>query len=89
MGPHPHAQKDRPLERRLSRPADALLEITVREGRNRQVRRMCEAIGHPVTELTRVAIGPIRDAKLKTGQWRDLTDGEIERLKKAANPDGR
>src|SRR5438128_3917885 len=77
VGPRPHAHEDRPLERRLSRPADALLEITVREGRNRQVRKMCEAIGHPVTELTRVAIGPIRDAKLKTGQWRDLTDGEI------------
>ena len=97
VGPHPHAHEDRPLERRLSRPATrdhsaagALLEITVREGRNRQVRRMCEAIGHPVTELTRVAIGPIRDAKLKTGQWRDLTDAEIERLKKtAAHPPSR
>ena len=85
VGPRPHpsaATKDHSA-------AGALLEITVREGRNRQVRKMCEAIGHPVTELTRVAIGPIRDAKLKTGQWRDLTDGEIERLKKTANPDGR
>jgi len=43
-----------------------------------------------VTELTRVAIGRIRDAKLKTGQWRDLTDAEIERLKKtAAHPPSR
>jgi 23S rRNA pseudouridine2605 synthase len=84
VGPHPHAQKDRPLERRLSRPAEAagaLLEITVREGRHRQVRKMCEAIGHPVTALRRVAIGPIRDAKLKTGHWRELTAQEVSRLK--------
>jgi 23S rRNA pseudouridine2605 synthase len=82
VGPHPHAHEDRPLERRLSRPADAaLLEITVREGRNRQVRKMCEAIGHPVTELTRVAIGPIRDTKLKPGHWRELTAREVSTLK--------
>jgi 23S rRNA pseudouridine2605 synthase len=62
----------------------ATLLITVREGRNRQVRRMCEAIGHPVTHLRRVAIGPIRDARLKPGQWRDLRPDEIERLRKAA-----
>jgi 23S rRNA pseudouridine2605 synthase len=59
----------------------ALLEITVREGRNRQVRKMCEAIGHPVTELTRVAIGPIRDTKLKPGHWRELTPQEVSTLK--------
>jgi pseudouridine synthase len=59
------------------------LRITVREGRNRQVRKMCDAIGHPVTELRRVAFGPIRDPKLKTGQWRDLTPQEVDRLKKA------
>jgi 23S rRNA pseudouridine2605 synthase len=62
----------------------ATLLITVREGRNRQVRRMCEAIGHPVTHLRRVAIGPIRDARLKPGQWRELRLDEIERLRKAA-----
>ena len=43
------------------------------EGRNRQVRKMCDAIGHPVDRLRRVAIGPIRDARLKPGQWRELT----------------
>jgi pseudouridine synthase len=58
----------------------ATLEITVREGRNRQVRKMCEAIGHPVSQLKRVAIGPIRDRKLKPGQWRELTAQEISRL---------
>jgi 23S rRNA pseudouridine2605 synthase len=52
------------------------LRITVREGRNRQVRKMCDAIGHPVTELRRVAIGPLRDARLKLGAWRVLTTHE-------------
>jgi 23S rRNA pseudouridine2605 synthase len=60
------------------------LRITVREGRNRQVRKMCDAIGHPVTELRRVAIGPLRDAKLKVGRWRALSAPEVERLRKAA-----
>jgi pseudouridine synthase len=64
--------------------AQATLLITVREGRNRQVRKMCEAIGHPVTHLKRVGIGPIRDARLKPGQWRELRADEIERLRKAA-----
>jgi 23S rRNA pseudouridine2605 synthase len=45
---------------------------------------MCEAIGHPVTELRRVAVGPIRDTKLKIGQWRELTPQEVERLKRSA-----
>jgi len=60
------------------------LRITVREGRNRQVRKMCDAIGHPVKELRRVAIGPLRDGKLKVGAWRPLTAHEIERLQAAA-----
>jgi pseudouridine synthase len=61
-----------------------LLEVTIREGRNRQVRKMCEAIGHPVTHLKRVAIGPIRDARLKPGAWRELTDEEVKKLKRSA-----
>ncbi|HEV8346755.1 MAG TPA: pseudouridine synthase [Vicinamibacterales bacterium] len=64
---------------------EARLAITVREGRNRQVRKMCEAIGHPVTHLTRVAIGPLRDAKLKPGQWRELTEDEVRKLRSAAD----
>ncbi len=60
------------------------LRITVREGRNRQVRKMCDAIGHPVTQLRRVAIGPVRDARLKLGAWRALTAHEVERLRAAA-----
>ena len=63
---------------------DATLVVTVREGRNRQVRKMCDAIGHPVDHLKRVAIGPIRDAKLKLGHWRELNQDEVTRLKKMA-----
>jgi pseudouridine synthase len=61
----------------------ATLRITIGEGRNRQVRRMFDAIGHPVDRLKRVAIGPLRDARLKPGQWRDLTEGEVAALKRA------
>jgi 23S rRNA pseudouridine2605 synthase len=64
----------------------ATLVITIREGRNRQVRNMCDAIGHPVSHLRRVAIGPIRDSKLKVGFWRELGEDEVERLRKAAAP---
>ena len=60
------------------------LAITIREGRNRQVRNMCDAIGHPVTHLKRVAIGPLKDSRLKVGQWRELTGEEVERLRKSA-----
>ena len=62
----------------------ATLIITIREGRNRQVRKMCDAIGHPVTHLKRVAIGPIRDTKLQVGRWRDLTAAEVTKLRTAA-----
>jgi pseudouridine synthase len=64
--------------------AGATLVITIREGRNRQVRNMCDAIGHPVTHLKRVAIGPLRDARLKVGRWRELTESEVERLRRAS-----
>ena len=64
----------------------ATLVITLREGRNRQVRNMCDAIGHPVDHLKRVAIGPLRDARLKVGYWRDLNAEEVARLRKAAAP---
>jgi len=67
-----------------SRSANATVRITIREGRNRQVRKMLEAIGHPVDHLRRVAIGPIRDDRLKSGQWRELTETEIDRLRSAA-----
>ncbi len=61
------------------------LVITVREGRNREVRKLCEAIGHPVKQLTRVAIGPLRDSRLKSGQWRDLNEAEIKSLQRTTS----
>jgi 23S rRNA pseudouridine2605 synthase len=63
------------------------LLITLREGRNRQVRRMCASIGHPVRKLTRVRMGPIKLGELKPGHWRDLTPQEVERLRRAAASD--
>jgi pseudouridine synthase len=68
--------------------SSATLRITIHEGRNRQVRNMCEAIGHPVAHLQRIAIGPIRDAKLKVGQWRELTEEEVKRLKRSVEAPG-
>lgn len=61
------------------------LLITLREGRNRQVRRMCASIGHPVRKLTRTRMGPIKLGELRTGHWRDLTPQEVEKLKKAVD----
>jgi pseudouridine synthase len=56
------------------------LEMTIAEGRNRQVRRMVEAVGSKVLKLVRTAIGPIRLGGLPIGQWRALTEDEIEAL---------
>jgi pseudouridine synthase len=64
--------------------AAATIEITLHEGRSRQVRKMCLAIGHPVLRLRRVRIGPIADASLATGACRRLTKREIALLKHAA-----
>lgn len=61
-----------------------LLEIAISEGRKRQVRRMCEAVGHRVTALERVAFGPLRLEGLRAGEFRRLTPAEMERLRKAA-----
>jgi len=63
----------------------ATLRITISEGRNRQVRKMFEAIGHPVDYLRRIAIGPLKDARLREGQWRDLTEAEVAALRKVAH----
>ena len=65
----------------------SLIRIIIHEGRNRQVRRMCEAIGHPVERLVRVRIGPIADRKLKPGKHRQLTTDEIMALERAAAAD--
>ena len=61
-----------------------LLEIELRQGRKRQVRRMCEAVGHSVTQLERIAFGPLRLTGLAVGRHRRLTAAEIERLRQSA-----
>ena len=68
---------------KASQPEPGILRITIHEGRNRQVRRMCEAIGHPVLRLVRVRIGPLRDAGLPPGEWRELTLDEVRSLAEA------
>jgi 23S rRNA pseudouridine2605 synthase len=62
----------------------SLVEVTMTEGRNREVRRMFDAVGHPVRRLVREAIGPIRDRRLKPGEWRELTLAEVRSLYAAA-----
>ncbi len=59
---------------------NTLLEISIREGKNRQVRRMLEHIGCQVRELKRIAIGPVRLGRLAVGKWRDLSSDEIKSL---------
>jgi 23S rRNA pseudouridine2605 synthase len=66
---------------RVRRVRGNLIELTIHEGRNRQVRRMCAAVGHPVLELSRVAFGPLRLEGLKPGAHRRLRAAEIERLR--------
>jgi len=56
----------------------SVLEIIIHEGRNRQVRKMCEAIGHPVQELKRVAIGKLKLGNLPEGKWRYLNENEVK-----------
>jgi pseudouridine synthase len=58
-------------------------EVVLRQGRSRQIREMFFRIGHGVLKLHRVAIGPLRDASLPLGAWRELTDAEVEQLRKA------
>ncbi len=60
-----------------------VLELTIHEGRKRQVKRMCEAIGHPVEALQRVAFGPLRLGPMRPGAVRRLDPAEVERLRKA------
>lgn len=60
-----------------------LLRLVIHEGRNRQVRRMCDAIGHPVIRLVRTRIGPLVDRGLKAGEWRELTRDEVRELERA------
>ena len=82
------------LDGRMTAPAEvrvlskeddrAVLEIVLYEGRNRQIRRMCEAVSLEVARLRRIAVGSVKLGMLQTGEWRDLTPTEVESLFKAA-----
>jgi 23S rRNA pseudouridine2605 synthase len=68
----------------VERVAADTLEITIREGRKRQVRRMCEAVGHPVRRLQRVRFGPLELGSLREGSCRELTQEEVSALRRGA-----
>ncbi|MBA3261422.1 MAG: rRNA pseudouridine synthase [Thermoleophilaceae bacterium] len=74
---------------RVRQVAPGVLEIALREGRKRQVRRMCEAVGHRVVELERVAFGPLGLRGLEQGRSRRLKDAEVERLRRVATSPNR
>lgn len=63
-----------------------VLEFILREGRNRQIRKMCEAVGLEVARLKRISVGPVKLGMLKTGQTRRLTDNEVRKLLRSSNP---
>ena len=68
----------------VSLPEPSVVRMVVHEGRNRLVRRMCEAVGHPVLRLVRTRIGPLADRKLAPGQWRELSPREVRELERSA-----
>ena len=70
---------------KVSAVGPGVVKLIIHEGRNRQVRRMCEAVGHPVRRLVRTRIGPLRDATLAPGAWRALTIDEVRSLERAAS----
>jgi 23S rRNA pseudouridine2605 synthase len=72
---------------RVKRLDSHTLELTIHEGRKRQVRRMCEAVGHPVKQLVRIRFGPLELGKLPAGKARRLTPAELKALADAAGPD--
>jgi 23S rRNA pseudouridine2605 synthase len=72
----------RTLPAKVDQPRPGVLEITLREGRKRQVRRMCEAVGHPVIKLERISFGPLTLGDLRPGQHRLLGAEEIAQLRR-------
>ena len=72
----------------VSQPSPGVLRITIHEGRNRQVRRMCDAIGHPVRRLVRVRIGTLHDRNLPPGKWREVQPRELNALIEALGSRG-
>jgi 23S rRNA pseudouridine2605 synthase len=65
-------------------PERTVMEMTIREGRNRQIRKMCEAVGLNVKRLKRTAIGPLKLGMLQPGEWRELSKAEVAALRRAA-----
>jgi 23S rRNA pseudouridine2457 synthase len=63
----------------------AWIELTVREGKNRLVRRLTAAVGHPTLRLVRIGLGPLKAEDLAPGQWRNLTGSEVRRLRHSLN----
>jgi pseudouridine synthase len=74
---------DRPVKATASGTEQSFVEIVLHEGRQRQVRRMFDSIGHPVARLRRVRIGPIVDEQIPIGHWRELDQQELTRLRRA------
>jgi 23S rRNA pseudouridine2605 synthase len=70
----------------VTRLGPGTLRMAIHEGRNRQIRRMGDTVGHPVRRLVRTAIGPLRTGRLRPGQWRALTPEEVRSLERAAGP---
>ena len=69
---------------KVGQPEPGVIRIVIHEGRNRQVRRMCEAVGHPVLRLVRTRIGPLTDTSLAPGEWRELSIDEVRRITASA-----
>lgn len=69
----------------VSQPEPGVLRIVIHEGRNRQIRRMCESVGHPVLRLVRTRIGPLRDTRLSPGAYRELSREEVRSLMEAVH----
>jgi 23S rRNA pseudouridine2605 synthase len=74
---------------RVRRLSEDLIELVIHEGRKRQVRRLCEAVGHPVLELERTRFGSLRLGGLATGESRRLTETEVSKLRATAHAPGR
>lgn len=81
VNPPPVPPRPVPIRYRKSVPT-AWIRVTVEEGLNRQIRRMTAAVGHPALRLIRVAVGPITLGDLQPGEWRELSDAEVEHLRR-------
>jgi len=77
----PTAPADAKLLKKDEKKGQAVIELTIHEGRNRQVRRMCQAVGHPVVNLKRTRLGFLTLGELKVGEYRPLTAKEVQQLK--------